>query len=52
MKCTCKKGVAKKCSYCKPRKATGIRDLKEKLGKRKKLRKTRPTGMRSISKRL
>lgn len=58
-KCTCKKGVAKKCSDCKPKK-TGMRAVsrklkpKQKIGlgatKRKLKRKPNSTGMRAISK--
>ena len=45
-KCTCKKGVAKKCSDCKPaKKGTGMKATSRKLK-----RKPTGTGMRAISK--
>lgn len=42
-KCTCKKGVAKKCSHCRPKKTgTGIKSISRKL-------KRNPTNVRNIS---
>lgn len=59
-KCTCKKGTAKKCINCKPKK-TGMRATSKKLTpkptgmratSRKLKRKPTATGMRSISRRI
>ncbi len=50
-KCTCKKGVAKKCSDCRPSKrkpiGTGMRATSRKLKK-----KPNPTGLRATSKKI
>ena len=45
-KCTCKKGVAKKCSDCRPKKPTGMRATS------RKLKPTPKTGMRATSRKL